>query len=145
MGNWTGHTLGMIRRFLFAMFLVASQAVKPAVIPAPQGSHTENGLAGYAKILCSGVFVSGRLPEAVAAGSAYFFMPQAERDQVKWEIDRSTKLVRASLGAIAREARYYGDQGCIIQNPDKPGIHFTPVPVRTRLPGASTQPWPMGD
>jgi CubicO group peptidase (beta-lactamase class C family) len=125
--------------------LLQQASPRSQTIPGPRGSHTENGLAGYAKILCSGVFVSGRLPEAVAAGSAYFFMPQAERDQVTWEIDRSTKLVRASLGAIAREARYYGDQGCIIQNPDKPGIHFTPVPVRTRLPGASTQPWPMGD
>ena len=25
------------------------------------------------------------------------------------------------------------------------GIFFTPVPVRTSLPEASTQPWPMGD
>ena len=55
------------------------------------------------------------------------------------------ELARASLGATTREARFYGDQGCIIQNPEKPGIHFTPVPVRTRLPDAATQPWPMGD
>ncbi|HKC40401.1 MAG TPA: serine hydrolase, partial [Gemmatimonadales bacterium] len=57
----------------------------------------------------------------------------------------SARLARASFGSTAREARLYGDQGCIIQNPDTPGIHFTPVPVRTRLPGADTQPWPMGD
>jgi CubicO group peptidase (beta-lactamase class C family) len=115
------------------------------VVPAPRGTHTENGLAGYAKILCSGVFVSGRAPEDVAAGSAYFFMPEAEQDQVKWTLDRRAKLARASLGPITREARYYGDQGCIIQNPDKPGVHFTPVAVRTQLPDAATQPWPMGD
>jgi CubicO group peptidase (beta-lactamase class C family) len=116
----------------------------PAV-PVPQGTHTENGLAGYAKILCSGVFVSGRAPEDVVRGSAYFFMPQAEQDKVQWTIDRNGKLARASLGAVTREARYYGDQGCIIQNPDTPGIHFTPVPVRTGLPDAATQAWPMGD
>src|SRR5688572_11836472 len=145
MGNWTGHTLGMIRRFLFAMFLVASQAVKPAVIPAPQGTHTENGLAGFAKILCSGVFVSGRTPEDVVHGSAYFFMPAAERDQVKWTVDRTTRIARASFGAVTREARFHGDQGCIIPSSTAPGIHFTPVPVRTTLPEAMTQPWPMGD
>ena len=121
------------------------QAPQAHRLPGPQGTHTENGLAGYAKILCSGVFVSGRSPEDVAVGSAYFFMPLAEVDQVKWTIDRSARLARASLGAITREARHYGDQGCIIQNPDSPGIHFTPVPVRTRLPDASSQPWPMGD
>jgi CubicO group peptidase (beta-lactamase class C family) len=114
-------------------------------IPGPRGTHTENGLAGYAKILCSGVFVSGRAPQDVADGSAYFFLPRAEQPQVTWTIEKGTKLARASVGETTREARYYGDQGCIIQNPEKPGIHFTPVPVQTRLPDASTQPWPMGD
>jgi CubicO group peptidase (beta-lactamase class C family) len=135
---------------LAALVAVAALAHTPRAqqaqgIPGPQGTHTENGLAGYAKILCSGVFVSGRAPEDVARGSAYFFMPQAEQDKVQWTIDRETKLARASLGSITREARYYGDQGCIIQNPLKPGIHFTPTPVRSALPAAGTQAWPMGD
>ena len=72
-------------------------------------------------------------------------MPQAEQDQVKWD-DRSDREAGARVARpTTREARFYGDQGCIIQNPDTPGIHFTPVPVRTRLPDAATQPWPMGD
>ena len=120
------------------------QAPSPAILH-PAGTHTENGLAGYAKILCSGVFVSGRAPEDVARGSAYFFMPQAEQEQVKWTIDRDAQLARASLGSVTREARYYGDQGCIINNPGTPGIHFTPIAVRSRLPEAATQDWPMGD
>jgi CubicO group peptidase (beta-lactamase class C family) len=117
----------------------------PSQVEGPRGTHTENGLAGFAKILCSGVFVSGRAPEDVVTGSAYFFMPQAERDQVKWTIDRTARLARATFGPATREARFYGDQGCIIQNPEAPGIHFTPATVRTRLPDAGTQPWPMGD
>jgi CubicO group peptidase (beta-lactamase class C family) len=130
---------------LVAGALLQAPSQHAQAIPGPRGTHTENGLAGYAKILCSGVFVSGRAPDDVAAGSAYFFMPQAERDRVKWWIDPEARVVRAALGATTREARYYGDQGCIIQNPEKPGIHFTPVPVFTRLPEASTQSWPMGD
>ena len=63
--------------------ILYAQAPAPQAIPGPQGTHTENGLAGFAKILCSGVFVSGREPEDVVNGSAYFFMPAAERDQVK--------------------------------------------------------------
>jgi CubicO group peptidase (beta-lactamase class C family) len=121
------------------------QAQQTTSIPGPRGTHTENGLAGFAKILCSGVFVSGRAPDDVAKGSAYFFMPQAEQDKVTYTVDRKARLARASLGTITREARYYDDQGCIIQNPDKPGIHFTPVAVRTRLPDARQQGWPMGD
>jgi CubicO group peptidase (beta-lactamase class C family) len=124
---------------------LASRQTAPAAIPSPQGTGTENGLAGYAKILCSGVFVSGRAPADVAQGSAYFFMPAAERNLVKWTVDRAGRVVRASLGETTREARYYDDQGCIIQTPGRPGIHFTPVPVTTTLPDAMTQPWPMGD
>ena len=130
---------------VLAPAVLASQAAQPAVIPAPQGTHTENGLAGFAKILCSGVFVSGRAPEDVVHGSAYFFMPAAERDQVKWTVDREARVARATFGAVTREARFYGDQGCIIPSSTAPGIHFKPVPVRTTLPDAMTQPWPMGD
>jgi CubicO group peptidase (beta-lactamase class C family) len=126
-------------------WLHAGQTPQKPSIPAPQGTHTENGLAGYAKILCSGVFISGRAPEDVARGSAYFFMPRAEQDQVKWTIDRGAKLARASFGGTTREARFHGDQGCIIENPASPGIHFTPAAVRTALPDAASQAWPMGD
>ena len=136
----------LLATVLFASLFLAQLLTRQAPgLPVPRGTHTENGLAGYAKILCSGVFVSGRAPEDVASGSAYFFMPDAERDQVTWTIDRGARLARASFGAITREARYYGDQGCIIQNPEKPGIHFTPVAVRTKLPDAARQAWPMGD
>jgi CubicO group peptidase (beta-lactamase class C family) len=127
---------------------VGAQQAQPqsaATIPAPVGTHTENGLAGYAKILCSGVFVSGRAPEDVVRGSAYFFVPRDEQQRVTWSIDRDAKSARASLGNISREARLYGDQGCIIQNPAAPGIHFTPVAVKTTLPAAESQAWPMGD
>jgi CubicO group peptidase (beta-lactamase class C family) len=142
------------RRFSLAVLLAAGaltvgflkpHAQEAQPVPGPRGTHTENGLAGYAKILCSGVFVSGRTPEDVARGSAYFFMPREEQEQVKWTIDRDAKLARTSFGNFTREARYYGDQGCIIQNPEKPGIHFKPVAVKSQLPDASTQAWPMGD
>ena len=74
-------------------------------VPGPRGTHTENGLAGYAKILCSGVFVSNRTPEDVTRGSAYFFMPGEEQEQVKWTIDRDAKLARASFGRITPAKR----------------------------------------
>jgi CubicO group peptidase (beta-lactamase class C family) len=128
-----------------AIALAAGGSISSQPIPGPQGTHTENGLAGFAKILCSGVFVSGRAPDDVARGSAYFFMPAAEREKVTYEVDRGARLARATLGPITREARFYGDQGCVIQQPGKAGIHFTPVAVRTALPDAMSQDWPMGD
>lgn len=114
-------------------------------VPAPVGTARELGLAGYAKILCSGVFVSERDPKEAAANSAYWMLADGDADKVTYAIDRAEKRVRATVGDVTREARFYGDQGCIITPPGRSGIAFTPVAVKTSLPDAMTQPWPMGD
>jgi CubicO group peptidase (beta-lactamase class C family) len=111
----------------------------------PVGTHTELGLAGYAKVLCSAVFVSNRDPNEAAKNSGYFFMPEGEADKVTWTVDRNHKAVTTTIGTVVRSARHYGDQGCIIDRPGKSGVDFTLVPVTTKLPDAMTQPWPMGD
>ena len=131
------------------MLLVLSTVVLAAqqspAYPTPTGSPTVNGLAGFAKILCSAVFISGRDEAEAAKDSAYFFMPRDEQDKVTWAIEPQVKAVTATFGTESRSAMYTGDQGCIIQNPDSPGIHFKPVEVKTSLPPADTQAWPMGD
>jgi CubicO group peptidase (beta-lactamase class C family) len=143
----TRRSMLLLATTVLALAGIALTAQQPSTTsyPTPTGSPTDNGLAGFAKILCSGVFVSGREPADVVRGSAYFFMPPAEQDKVTYTVDRERKFVRATFGEITREARLYGDQGCIIENPASPGIHFTPVPVKTSLPDAATQAWPMGD
>src|SRR5262245_63281707 len=110
---------------------VPAQAPSASAIPVPVGTPTENGLAGFAKILCSAVFISSRDPAEAARNSAYFFMPRAEQDRVTFTVDRDRKLARATFGNTTREARLHGDQGCVIEAPG--GLHFTPVPVRTAL------------
>jgi CubicO group peptidase (beta-lactamase class C family) len=136
------------RILLLALFSIASagasvQPERSRYIPA--GSPTELGLAGYAKVLCSAVFVSGRDPNEAARNSGYFLMPPEVEDKATWTIDRDAKIVRMSLGGLTREAKYYGDQGCIIHQKDNPRIFFTPVPVKSTLPDAASTPWPMGD
>jgi CubicO group peptidase (beta-lactamase class C family) len=139
--------MNTLRSTALAVLLVAASlaARQPAAYPTPVGTPTENGLAGFAKILCSAVFVSGRDPAEAARNSAYFFMPRDEQDKVTYVVDREQKIVHATLGQTTRDARYYGDQGCIIQSIERPGIHFTPVRVNTTLPDGAGQAWPMGD
>ena len=111
----------------------------------PIGTHTELGLQGSAKVLCSAVFVSGRDPDDAATNGGFWFMPPEQADKVTWTVDRERKMVTTRLGDLTRTARFYGDQGCIIDRVGKTGIEFKPVPVRTTLPDAMTQDWPMGD
>lgn len=103
-------------------------------------------VAGTAKVLCSALFVSGRdLPEARAHVSAYFLGAQID-SLSDVHVDRARKLVRVTLGGrTTREAKMYGDQGCVIHQPGRDSVYFKPVPVRTALGDASTTPWPMGD
>ena len=128
-----------------ASSLAAAAAQSQSSYPTPKGSPTVNGLSGFAKILCSAVFISGRDDAEAAKDSAYFFMPREEQDKVTWAIEPQVKAVTATFGTESRSAMYTGDQGCVIQNPDSPGIHFKPVAVKTTLPPAESQPWPMGD
>jgi CubicO group peptidase (beta-lactamase class C family) len=125
---------------------VAQQAPPRPSAMAPEGiTPIALGLAGYAKVLCSAVFVSGREPAEAFTNSGYFLMEDDQRAGVTYAVDREKKLVRMTKGTLTRTAKLYGDQGCIIHQQNHDGIYFTPVPVKTRLPDATSQTWPMGD
>jgi CubicO group peptidase (beta-lactamase class C family) len=124
---------------------MAQQAPRSTSAFAPEGTPISLGLAGYAKVLWSAVFVSGREPAEAFKNSGFFLFPDDQRAGVTYAVDRDQKLVRMVHGAITRTAKFYGDQGCIIHPQDHDGIYFTPVAVKTKLPDAASQPWPMGD
>ncbi len=141
----------LVRISVFLLALAATTAATQDTRPPqyrPQGTALELGLAGYAKVVCSAIFVSGREPAEAARNSGIFLMPSAEQaHKATWTLDRERQTVRMALDGITREAGYHGDQGCIIHRPDRAStpIAFTPVAVRTTLPDAMSQPWPMGD
>jgi CubicO group peptidase (beta-lactamase class C family) len=132
---------------LAAAIALNAQAPRPRPATfAPEGiTPISLGLAGYAKVLCSAVFVSERDPAEAFRNSGFFLFPDSERAGVTYAVDRAQKLVRMTHGTTTRTAKFYGDQGCIIHPEQHDGIYFTPVRVRTTLPDAASQPWPMGD
>src|SRR5450759_350687 len=113
----------------------------------PPGDPLEHHTSGFAKIMCSAVFITGLDPDFAAENVGYFTSPYAERAKVgKPVIDRERKEVRITEpSGVVRTARYLGDQGCVTLPIGKTAFSFTPIKVRRRLPDASTQPWPMGD
>ncbi len=113
---------------------------------SPRDTPLTLGAAAYAKILCSAVFVSGRDEAEARLNSAFFLTPEAERPHITTTIDRERKIVRATVrGVVTRSAGFYGDQGCVIHPEGTDSVLFTPTPVKTTLPDAKSQPWPMGD
>ena len=123
----------------------------PPMREAKDEDPSDLGLAGYAKILCSAVFVSGHAEEfarshARRVAGDLMHLPKRDLDRLTDEIDYDAKTVRASLGGhLTRKAAFYGDQGSIAHPADHDGIFFEPASVETSLPDKDTVPWPMGD
>src|ERR1700751_3104724 len=113
----------------------------------PPGDPLEHHTAGYAQIMCSAVFITGLDPDFAAENVGYFVAPYTERKKVsKPVIDRDRKEVRITMpNGITRVARFIGDQGCITLPTGKNEFNFTPVKLKSVLPDAVTQPWPVGD
>jgi CubicO group peptidase (beta-lactamase class C family) len=113
----------------------------------PPGDPLEHHASGFAKVMCSAVFVTGLQPDFAAENVGYFTAPYAERAKMgKPVIDRASRAVHVALpGGVTRTARHLGSQGCVTLPVGKSEVGFTPVSVRSRLPDPANQPWPMGD
>src|SRR6516165_7159766 len=113
----------------------------------PPGDPLEHHTAGFAKIMCSAVFITGLDPEFAAENVGYFTGPYAERAKVgKPVIDRANREVHITLpNGITRTAKYLGSQGCVTLPVGETTVKFKPVAVKSGLPDPSTQRWPMGD
>src|SRR5215471_2792776 len=113
----------------------------------PPGDPLEHHTSGFAKIMCSAVFMTGLSPEFAAENVGYFTSPYRERAKVgKPVIDRVNQAVNITMpNGVVRTAKYLGSQGCVTLPIGKTTVNFTPVLVKSALPDASTLPWPMGD
>ncbi len=121
--------------------------LKTATYKAPPGDALSHHTSGYAKIMCSAVFITGLKPEFAAENVGYFSSPYAERAKVgKPIVDYDKKSVSITLpNGITRTAIYTDGQGCITLPEGSNSLKFKPVKVVRNLPNAATTPWPMGD
>ncbi len=124
----------------------ASFELETDYVPPP-GKAREHHAAGFAKILCSAVFITGLEPDFAAENIGYFTSPYGERSFVtKREIDHQNRTVHVTLASgVVRTARQYGDQGCIALPIGKESVAFEPAQVESALTDPSTLPWPSGD
>jgi CubicO group peptidase (beta-lactamase class C family) len=113
----------------------------------PPGDALEHHASGYAKVMCSAVFISGLSLDFAAENVGFFTAPGSARATLgKPVVDRAAKAVHVTLpNGVKRTALYLGDQGCVTLPMGQHSTSFKPIRVRSRLPDPSTQPWPMGD
>jgi len=113
----------------------------------PPGDPLEHNTSGYAKTMCSAVFITGLDPDVAAESVGYFTGPYAERKKVgKPVVDRVKKEIRITMpNGVTVVARHFGSQGCIALPRGKDDVFFKPVAVKSTLPDPTATPWPMGD
>src|SRR3979490_466958 len=95
----------------------------------PPGDPLTHHAAGFAKVMCSAVFMTGLAPEFAAENVGFFTAPYGERAKLgKPVIDRANQAVHVALpnGAV-RTARYLGSQGCVTLPIGQSTPNFTPV------------------
>lgn len=91
-----------------------------------------------ARELTVSVDVSGATVDQIVDGYRRYY----DDFEADWGQERA-RLLRE--GRVTRTARFLGDQGSVILPLQPAKLGFTPTPVRTSLPEASTQEWPLGD
>ncbi len=129
-----------------AMLARAKKLELPTKYVPPPGDPLAHHASGYAKILCSAVFITGLDAAFAAENVGYFTAPYVERAKLKYAVDQAAKAVKVTLpNGSVRTAKYFGDQGCITLPIGKAMLDFTPKDVKSTLPDPETQPWPMGD
>src|ERR1700674_3130151 len=113
----------------------------------PPGDPLAHHAAGYAKVMCSAVFMTGLAPDFAAANVGFFTAPYEVRARLgKPVLDRAGQAGHVTVpNGLTRTAKYLGSQGCVTLRIGQSAVNFTPAVVRSRLPDPATQPWPLGD
>ena len=113
----------------------------------PPGDALHHHTAGFARTLCSAVFLTGLDPEDAAANIGGFTSPFEERRHV---VDTVVDFERQSVAltlpdGVTRVAKRYKNQGCVALPIGQDSPYFTPTDVARNLPPPETTAWPMGD
>src|SRR5881275_1276189 len=113
----------------------------------PPGDPLEHYASGYAKIMCSSVFITGLDPAFAAENVGYFTAPYEQRAKLGTpKIDRQNQTVEVTMpNGTVRVAKHVASQGCVTLPIGKTDVFFKPSIVTPKVPDPNTTPWPMGD
>jgi CubicO group peptidase (beta-lactamase class C family) len=117
-----------------------------AYVPPP-GDPMAHHTMGFARTLCSAIFVTGLDADFAAENVGYFTAPYEHRSVVvKREVDFHSKMVHLTMeNGVVRSAKYIGDLGCVPLPIGETDPYYGPVDIVSALPDPATTTWPMGD
>ena len=112
--------------------------MKTRYVPPP-GDALEHHASGFAKIMCSAVFITGLDPAFAAANVGGFTAPFEQRTKMGPPvIDVAARAVHVTVpNGATRTAKYYPDQGCVTLPIGKDSVSFTPRRIPSILTSLS--------
>lgn len=113
----------------------------------PPGDPMELATAGFAKILCSAVFITGLDVAAAAENVGYFVSKPEDRALVTdTVVDFENRAVHLTLNTgVTRSAKLYRDQGCVTLPRGADSVFFAPVREWHETPGDPRSAIRIGD
>ena len=116
-------------------------------LAGPPGDPASHYAMGFARVLCSAIFVSGLEADFATKNVGFFTSPPEKRRDIRdTAIDQEAMTVTVTTDAgIVRVARYIGDLGCVPLPIGESSPYFEPPIIETALADAATTPWPMRD
>lgn len=113
----------------------------------PPGDALSHHASGFAKVMCSGIFITGLEAEFVAENIGYFSAPYEERSKFdRWSVDDGEKSVSVHLpNGIVRKAILTDGQGCVCLTEGTDMLSFVPRQISSNLADPASLDWPMGD
>ena len=115
-----------------------SLELKTPYVPPP-GETIEHYASGYAKIMCSAVFVTGLDPAFAAENVGYFTAPyeSARRNSARRRSIAQKRTVEVTMpNGTVRVAKQVGSQGCITLPIGKTDVFFKPSIVKRAAAGS---------
>ncbi len=131
------------------VFRAAQYELPTERVPPPGGMDPdlwiEHEAAGFAKVLCSAVFLTGLEFEDAQEQIGGFTARYAYRDRLTGrEIDTGNQRVHITTDTgVTRTAMLHGDQGCVSLPKGEDAPFYETVPVTSMVD--MDAPWPMGD
>ena len=94
----------------------------------PPGEALHHHAAGFAKVLCSAIFLTGLEEEFAVENIGYFTAPYAQRKNiVARRVDKAARAVHLTLhDGTVRTAQVFGDQGCVALSEGEHSPSFEP-------------------
>ena len=125
-----------------AMLARAAEAELDTDYVAPPGDPLSHHISGFAKTLCSAVFVTGLEPDFAAESVGFFSGPYEHRRHVtNREVDNDQRRIHLTLpNGVVRTAKLNGDHGCVTLPVGEEDVFFEPIDIRSTPAGSRRPP-----